>query len=41
MVQNKLHFAGHGHTVVEVIYQRADASQRFIGLTVSWDYADS
>ncbi|WPJ90371.1 virulence RhuM family protein [Facklamia hominis] len=33
MVQNKLHFAAHGHTAAEVIYQRADASQAFMGLT--------
>lgn len=33
MVQNKLHFAAHGHTAAEVIYQRADASQLFMGLT--------
>ncbi|KAA9234697.1 virulence RhuM family protein [Aerococcus mictus] len=33
MVQNKLHFAAHGHTAAELIYQRADASQPFMGLT--------
>lgn len=33
IVQNKLHFAAHGHTAAEVIYQRADASQPFMGLT--------
>ena len=32
IVQNKLHFAAHGHTAVEVIYQRADAEQPFMGL---------
>ena len=32
MVQNKLHYAAHGHTVAEVIYERADASQPFMGL---------
>ena len=26
MVQNKLHYAAHGHTAAEVIYERADAS---------------
>ena len=25
IVQNKLHFAAHGHTAAEVIYERADA----------------
>lgn len=34
MVQNKLHFAAHGHTAAEVIYERADASQPFMGLTL-------
>ena len=33
MVQNKLHYATHGHTAAEVIYERADASQPFMGLT--------
>ena len=32
MVQNKLHYAVHGHTAAEVIYERADASQPFMGL---------
>ncbi len=32
MVQNKLHYAAHGHTVAEVIYERADAEQPFMGL---------
>ena len=32
MVQNKLHYAAHGHTAAEVIYERADANQPFIGL---------
>jgi len=33
IVQNKLHFAAHGHTVAEVIYERADANQHMMGLT--------
>lgn len=33
MVQNKLHYAAHGHTAAEVIYQRADATKPFMGLT--------
>ena len=33
IVQNKLHFAAHGHTAAEVIYQRADAEKPFMGLT--------
>lgn len=33
MVQNKLHYAAHGHTAAEVIYQRADADKPFMGLT--------
>ena len=32
MVQNKLHYAAQGHTAAEVIYERADASQLFMGL---------
>jgi len=32
MVQNKLHYAAHGHTAAEVIYERTDASQPFMGL---------
>ena len=31
MVQNKLHFAAHGHTAAEVIYERADAEKPFMG----------
>ena len=33
IVQNKLHYAAHGHTAAEVIYQRADAEKPFMGLT--------
>ena len=33
IVQNKLHFAAHGHTAAEVIYQRADSEQPFMGMT--------
>ena len=33
MVQNKLHYATHGHTAAEVIYERADADKPFMGLT--------
>ena len=32
MVQNKLHYAAHGHTAAEVIYERADAGRPFMGL---------
>ena len=34
-VQNKMHWAAHGHTAAEVIHRRADASQTNMGLT-SW-----
>ncbi len=34
-VQNKLHWAIHGHTAAEVIYHRADADKEHMGLT-SW-----
>ncbi len=33
IVQNKLHYATHGHTAAEVIYERADAEKPFMGLT--------
>ena len=32
MVQNKLHYAAHGHTAAEVIYERADANKPFMGM---------
>lgn len=33
IVQNKLHYAAHGHTAAELVYERADADQPFMGLT--------
>lgn len=33
IVQNKLHYAVHGHTASEVIYERADSKKPFMGLT--------
>lgn len=33
IVQNKLHYAAHGHTAAEVVYQRADADKPFMGMT--------
>ena len=38
MVQNKLHYAAHGHTAAEVIYERADANKEHMGLT-TWENA--
>ena len=32
-VQNKMHFAVHGHTAAELIYERADAEKPHMGLT--------
>lgn len=32
IVQNKLHYAAHGHTAAEVIFERADAEKEFMGL---------
>ena len=32
-VQNKIHYAVHGHTAAEVIFNRADAEKEFMGLT--------
>ncbi len=36
IVQNKMHWAAHGHTAAEIVHARADASQPNMGLT-SWD----
>ena len=33
IVQNKLHYATHGHTAPEVIYERVDSDKPFMGLT--------
>ena len=33
IVQNKLHYAAHGHTASEIIYLRADATKPNMGLT--------
>jgi hypothetical protein len=35
-VQNKLHYAIHGHTAAEVIYERADSVKEHMGLT-TWE----
>jgi len=32
-VQNKMHWAAHGHTAAEIIYQRIDAKKHNLGLT--------
>jgi hypothetical protein len=37
-VQNKMHWAAHGHTAAEIVYTRTDASQPNMGLT-SWSGA--
>jgi hypothetical protein len=34
-VQNKMHWATHGHTAAEVIAERADASEPFMGLQMT------
>ncbi len=34
IVQNKLHYAAHGNTAAEVIYNRADSDKPYMGLTV-------
>ncbi|MDR2979248.1 MAG: virulence RhuM family protein, partial [Bacteroidales bacterium] len=33
IVQNKLHYAAHGHTAAEVIFERVDSDKEFMGLT--------
>lgn len=38
MVQNKLHYAIHGHTAAELIVDRADANKEHMGLT-TWENA--
>jgi len=37
-VQNKLHYAIHGHTAAELIHKRADSSKAYMGLS-SWENA--
>ncbi|HPN69825.1 MAG TPA: virulence RhuM family protein [Saprospiraceae bacterium] len=32
-VQNKMHWAAHGHTAAEIIYQRIDSTKQNLGLT--------
>jgi hypothetical protein len=34
-VQNKMHWAAHGHTAAEIVHRRADATRQNMGLT-SW-----
>ncbi|MBF0503298.1 MAG: virulence RhuM family protein [Candidatus Riflebacteria bacterium] len=34
-VQNKMHWAAHGHTAAEVIHERADATKPLMGLTTT------
>jgi len=34
IIQNKMHWAAHGHTAAEIIYDRADASKPHMGMTV-------
>ncbi len=33
VLQNKMHWAAHGHTAAEIVHQRADASKPNMGLT--------
>jgi len=35
LVQNKMHWAMHGHTATEVIHERVDAGQPFMGLVTT------
>ena len=39
-VQNKMHFAVHGHTAAELIVERADAAKEHMGLTTWADAPD-
>ena len=38
IVQNKMHWAAHGHTAAEIVHDRADATKPHMGLT-SWKNA--
>ena len=40
IVQNKLHYAAHGHTAAEVIFERADAEKPFMGCLLYTSDAD-
>lgn len=33
IVQNKMHYAAHGHTAAEIVFLRADADKHFMGMT--------
>ncbi|MCL2717623.1 MAG: virulence RhuM family protein [Lachnospiraceae bacterium] len=33
IVQNKLHYAAHGHTAAEIVYYRVDSDKSYLGLT--------
>ena len=33
IIQNKLHYAAHGHTAAEIIFERANSDKLFMGLT--------
>jgi len=35
VVQNKMHWAAHGHTAAEIVASRADSNKPIMGLT-SW-----
>ena len=35
VVQNKMHFASHGHTAAEVVHLRADGGKPFMGMSVT------
>ena len=37
-VQNKMHWAIHGHTAAELVFSRADAEKQYMGLT-TWEGA--
>ena len=39
-IQNKIHFAVHGHTAAELIIERANAEKEHMGLT-TWENAPS
>ncbi|MEA1875337.1 MAG: RhuM family protein [Bacteroidota bacterium] len=39
-IQNKIHWAAHGHTAAEIIYQRVDSGKTNLGLNTSFSVRD-
>lgn len=37
MIQNKMHFAAHGHTAAEIVYIRSNAEKEFMGMMTAFE----